>query len=437
MYGNVGLSTPRGSGTNGYVVRNLSFIRPRKDIQIESLDEAKANASTFANRKPNQEILDHERKRQVELKCITFQQELEEAGKTEEEIEQEVNSFRQSMLRSIDIVKDNKNIQEYQTHHLSQAKITENEKMMRALGINSQYYVEGAAFDRELQETKKQERIIQREKDLEEHQKWLEEKERELIERDKKWEEKWEEDKKKKEKLRNLLREKESHPVEKDDDREYYYRREEIHKKDYKTREKSRKRNSSVSESGSESSNTESNSSRDTRGKRYHMSRRVSKQGDSDINEKYSRRNNNDHSDRETERYHNSRDHRMPRSPKRRQGSPTRRRNRDNSIPSSRRNRDGSLSPLPRRNRDSVSPFQRYRDNSFSPSRRSQRNHSSKEFSTNSERKSFRSVSPPSYRHYQDDNVRSRYRNEFKSRRDIYSSEKRNDYSPRSNNGKA
>lgn len=80
MYGNVGLSTPRGSGTNGYVVRNLSFIRPRKDIQIESLDEAKANSSALANRKPNQEILDHEKKRQVELKCISLQQKLEEAG---------------------------------------------------------------------------------------------------------------------------------------------------------------------------------------------------------------------------------------------------------------------------------------------------------------------------------------------------------------------
>ena len=80
MYGNVGLSTPRGSGTNGYVVRNLSFIRSRKDTRIESLDEAKANSSAFANRKPNQEILEHEKKRQVELKCMAFQQKLEEAG---------------------------------------------------------------------------------------------------------------------------------------------------------------------------------------------------------------------------------------------------------------------------------------------------------------------------------------------------------------------
>ncbi|CAI2163052.1 11378_t:CDS:2 [Funneliformis geosporum] len=379
MYGNVGLSTPRGSGTNGYVVRNQANIKPRRDIQIESLDEAKANSFAFANRKPNQEILDHERKRQVELKCLTFQQELEEAGKTEEEIEKEVNSFRQSMLRSIDIVKDNKKF----------AKITENEKMMRALGINSQYYVEGAAFDRELQESKKRERVAQRDKELEDRQKRLEEKERELIERDKKWEEKWEEDKKKKEKLRNLQREKESHLVEKDDDRKYYHRREEI------------------------------------------------KQVDGDTNEKFSRRNNDDHSDRDAERHNNFRDHRMPRSPRRRQGSPTRRRNREGSIPSSRRNRDGSLSPHSRRNRDSVSPFRRYRDDSFSPPRRSQRNHSSKEFSTHSERKSFRSVSPPSSRHYQEDNARSRYRNEFKSRRDISSSEKRNDYSPRSNHGKA
>ncbi len=81
MYGNVGLSTPRGSGTNGYVVRNLSFIKVRKDsIHYESLEEGRNKASSLINRKPNQEILEHERKRQIEIKCLFFREELENKG---------------------------------------------------------------------------------------------------------------------------------------------------------------------------------------------------------------------------------------------------------------------------------------------------------------------------------------------------------------------
>ncbi|RHZ89684.1 hypothetical protein Glove_12g30 [Diversispora epigaea] len=173
MYGNVGLSTPRGSGTNGYVVRNLSFIRTRKDTtQFESLEESKSKASSLLNRKPNQDILNHEKKRQVEIQCIKYQQKLEDEGKYKEtEIEDLVNKQRQKLLSTLDNMKDEKNIQEHQVHQLSQAKATENEKMMRALGIKRQDYVEGAAFDRDLQEQKKRDRAAQREKESEERSK--------------------------------------------------------------------------------------------------------------------------------------------------------------------------------------------------------------------------------------------------------------------------
>lgn len=59
-------------------------------------------------------------------------------------------------------------IQEHQVHQLSKAKAAENDKMMRALGIKRQEYVEGAAFDRDLQEQKKRDRAAQREKESEE-----------------------------------------------------------------------------------------------------------------------------------------------------------------------------------------------------------------------------------------------------------------------------
>ena len=76
--------------------------------------------------------------------------------------------------------------------------------MMRALGINSKEYIEGAAFDRDIQEMKKRERVAQREI---EDQKRIEEREK-----------KWELNNKKNEK-RSTNRERDRDSVEKGVDR--------------------------------------------------------------------------------------------------------------------------------------------------------------------------------------------------------------------------
>ncbi|XP_067350552.1 serine/arginine repetitive matrix protein 3 isoform X2 [Channa argus] len=49
-------------------------------------------------KKPHREILDHERKRRVELKCMELQEMMEEQGYTEEEIRQKVSTFRQMLM---------------------------------------------------------------------------------------------------------------------------------------------------------------------------------------------------------------------------------------------------------------------------------------------------------------------------------------------------
>lgn len=65
------------SGTNGYVVRNLSAFRSR-DSQN---DRANAwDATPPKHREPDKEILEHERKRKVEVKCLELQLELEDKG---------------------------------------------------------------------------------------------------------------------------------------------------------------------------------------------------------------------------------------------------------------------------------------------------------------------------------------------------------------------
>lgn len=80
MYNGIGLATARGSGTNGYVQRNWAAIRKVKDQTSLKTEEELAKIDSAANRQPNQELLDHDRKRKVELKCIELEQSLEDQG---------------------------------------------------------------------------------------------------------------------------------------------------------------------------------------------------------------------------------------------------------------------------------------------------------------------------------------------------------------------
>ena len=80
MYNGIGLSTARGSGTNGYVTRNLAFVHNTKDKVKYKTEEEIQKLDSLSQRKPNLEILDHERKRKLELKCLEFQDDLEDQG---------------------------------------------------------------------------------------------------------------------------------------------------------------------------------------------------------------------------------------------------------------------------------------------------------------------------------------------------------------------
>ena len=71
MYNGIGLTTPRGSGTNGYVQRNLSALRFTKNHQ--SYEEVDKQAEVFEQRlgkAPNRGLIEHEKKRKIEIKCM-------------------------------------------------------------------------------------------------------------------------------------------------------------------------------------------------------------------------------------------------------------------------------------------------------------------------------------------------------------------------------
>ena len=80
MYNGIGVQTPRGTGTNGYVQRNFAFIRHRKEKVDYKTEEDIAKLERTLQKKPNREILEHQWKRNIELKCLVYRDELEEQG---------------------------------------------------------------------------------------------------------------------------------------------------------------------------------------------------------------------------------------------------------------------------------------------------------------------------------------------------------------------
>ncbi|EJT97669.1 cwf21-domain-containing protein, partial [Dacryopinax primogenitus] len=161
MYGNIGLITPRGSGTNGYVVRNLSALRPRDSSYGRADDFDRAPPR---HREPDQSILEHEKRRKVEVKCMELQVELEEDGVDDEEVQRRVAELRDKLTNDMSGIAPTpvKSLKPSDTHAIAAAKKAELEKMSRALGTQS--YVEGEAFNRELQEERRQEALRERER---------------------------------------------------------------------------------------------------------------------------------------------------------------------------------------------------------------------------------------------------------------------------------
>jgi serine/arginine repetitive matrix protein 2 len=152
MYNGVGVRTPRGTGTSGRVWSNLAHIK-RKRVEESSLPFEPPKTLIHGNK----DILEHERKRQIEIKCIKLHDELEEQGLDQEHIEKQVDVLRKTLMQqslsSFD--KHPKQLQEHQTHELVEAKQHELKKIQRALGIKEETHVVGRAFERELQQPTK------------------------------------------------------------------------------------------------------------------------------------------------------------------------------------------------------------------------------------------------------------------------------------------
>lgn len=87
MSSNVGLSTPRGSGTSGYVQRNSAFMKPRSAGYGAPYPPVSGNADRgFKQRMPDKQILEHDRRRAIEVRVMEERERMEEENERVEEL---------------------------------------------------------------------------------------------------------------------------------------------------------------------------------------------------------------------------------------------------------------------------------------------------------------------------------------------------------------
>ncbi len=143
-YNGIGLNTPRGSGTNGYVVRNLSSIRKSQPYATSNTRPGDMEAPISKPRKADHSILAHEARRRLENRVLIYQTELEDAEPPFEEdvIERKVAAYRAEV--EAEATKNGTDdrrsgFKSYQTHDIAIAKEKEMERMRSALGIRPNY----------------------------------------------------------------------------------------------------------------------------------------------------------------------------------------------------------------------------------------------------------------------------------------------------------
>lgn len=108
MYNGIGLATPRGTGTSGHIQKNrahsgqkLQGVYERKKVhEKEALVQyEKFEKSKQVSRKVDPSIAEHEKKREIEVKCFELRDTLEDEGVEENIIEEEVSNLREKLTR--------------------------------------------------------------------------------------------------------------------------------------------------------------------------------------------------------------------------------------------------------------------------------------------------------------------------------------------------
>jgi serine/arginine repetitive matrix protein 2 len=148
-YNNIGLPTPRGTGTNGYIQANLSSLLFSKNKTPYNTEADIEKAEAEVNRGPNPELLDHEYKRTIEIKCVEFEDLMEGKGFNDEEIQAKVSEYRKLLFNEFESGNMNMDKELDLRNSHSRAKVAKDNrnKMRNALGIDAAF-VDGSSLEK-------------------------------------------------------------------------------------------------------------------------------------------------------------------------------------------------------------------------------------------------------------------------------------------------
>ncbi|MQL94126.1 hypothetical protein Taro_026775 [Colocasia esculenta] len=153
MYNGIGLQTPRGSGTNGYIQTNKFFVKPRPGGGAAAASGIPRPGQTDDGagpgiRKANKEILDHDRKRRIQLRLILLEETLVDQGYTASEIAERLAEAKETYETEAadgaggggradgrDSTADNKRFSDVQTHQVALRKEKQSEMFRAALKL--------------------------------------------------------------------------------------------------------------------------------------------------------------------------------------------------------------------------------------------------------------------------------------------------------------
>ncbi|KAA8521016.1 hypothetical protein F0562_011696 [Nyssa sinensis] len=134
--------TPRGSGTNGYIQSNKFFVKPKSGkVVIDGKGFGADQGTAGISKKANKDILEHDRKRQIQLKLVILEDKLTDQGYTEAEIADKLEEAKRNLEAAAEEgtggATTDKRISETQTHQIAARKEKQLETLRAALGIGT------------------------------------------------------------------------------------------------------------------------------------------------------------------------------------------------------------------------------------------------------------------------------------------------------------
>ncbi|KAK4364851.1 hypothetical protein RND71_016209 [Anisodus tanguticus] len=152
MYNGIGLQTPRGSGTNGHIQTNKFFVKPKTNkVLVDGGGKGYESGQGTAgvSRGANKDILEHDRKRQIQLKLLVLEEKLADQGYTDAEIAEKLEEAR----RNLEVASEDsggsayEKVSETQTHQIAAIKEKQMETLKAALKIGAEYETQKKHLD--------------------------------------------------------------------------------------------------------------------------------------------------------------------------------------------------------------------------------------------------------------------------------------------------